>query len=59
MRQIAEQHQYFCTITNIAAGEFADNKRVGLDGCIMKQRGKQMAPAAQVIDPDIGVDENH
>jgi len=47
------------SISQVAAGQFADDERMGPHTCLIEQSGEPMIPATQMIDPDGRVDQDH
>ena len=58
-RQGLHQAEHFRPILQVAAGQLADHKVMGTDEAILQQAGQRWISAAQVIDPNRGIDQYH
>ena len=58
-REGLQQTQHFRAVAEIAASHFADYEIVGADEVLLQQGGQRRTAAAQVVDPDRGVDQDH
>jgi hypothetical protein len=56
--QILQQFQDRLALSQVAAGEFSDDKRMHHDNRPLEQIDEPRVAAAEVIDPDCGVDQD-
>lgn len=57
-RERSQQRQHLCTVAQVSAGKLTDHEWVGPDLSVVEFGGKGRVPAAEVLDPNRGVDQH-
>ena len=59
LRQIHQCVQHDFTLTQVAQGQLADDKRMGQDRSSLEQRGERLLACAKMGDPNRRIDQDH